>query len=375
MKKRLTSLLLVMVLTASLAGCGKQNANDNIQTAPSNNILTSENAYPDFGIHFQADEILQQASADGRLHVSAGGLSYPQQAEDGSLIPPSTLDYGYIHFAAVTKNGQANLPNDDPDACQKWLEEETVPLCRISMFSSAALEKQGPEVLTGMENNREVGETGGFRFYFSTPQYDESLPKEAARLMDQLEASLKAMEESIRVAQPTEFQVDEELSSEDMFGTNRLDIDSIGQFQALDLDGNEVTSEIFQDYDLTLINIWATWCSPCIAELPALGELAKELKDQGVQIIGIVADVVDPATGEIDQEALELAKWIRERTGIEYTILLPDDVLLEGLMSGMTGYPETSFVDQDGRFVTEPMLGAHSKEEWLEIIREVQGKA
>ena len=41
-----------------------------------------------------------------------------------------------------------------------------------------------------------------------------------------------------------------------------------------DLDGNEVDSSIFADYDLTMINIWATFCNPCLSEMPELAELS-----------------------------------------------------------------------------------------------------
>ena len=42
-------------------------------------------------------------------------------------------------------------------------------------------------------------------------------------------------------------------------------------FTTKDLDGNEVTEEIFAKKDLTVVNIWGTFCTPCIGEMPALG--------------------------------------------------------------------------------------------------------
>lgn len=60
---------------------------------------------------------------------------------------------------------------------------------------------------------------------------------------------------------------------------------SFGKFTTTDLNGNEVTEAMFADYDLTMINIWATFCGPCINEMPHLGELAAEYKEKGVQIV------------------------------------------------------------------------------------------
>ena len=53
-------------------------------------------------------------------------------------------------------------------------------------------------------------------------------------------------------------------------------------FTAADLEGNPVSEEIFKDYDLTMINIWATFCGPCISEMPDLGKLNEEWKEKGV---------------------------------------------------------------------------------------------
>ena len=47
-------------------------------------------------------------------------------------------------------------------------------------------------------------------------------------------------------------------------------------FAAKDMDGNEVTSGIFSESKLTMINVWATYCNPCLNEMPDLGELSEE---------------------------------------------------------------------------------------------------
>lgn len=42
----------------------------------------------------------------------------------------------------------------------------------------------------------------------------------------------------------------------------------LSQFAATDLDGNEIDQSILEGYDLTMVNIWATFCQPCIREMP-----------------------------------------------------------------------------------------------------------
>ena len=47
-----------------------------------------------------------------------------------------------------------------------------------------------------------------------------------------------------------------------------------------------------------LVNVWATWCSPCVAEMPELVEIAKEHADDGVRVVAISIDLAMPT--EID---------------------------------------------------------------------------
>lgn len=142
---------------------------------------------------------------------------------------------------------------------------------------------------------------------------------------------------------------------------------SFGQFTATDLDGNQVTQDIFADYDLTMINIWATFCSPCINEMPYLGELAAEYKDESVQIVGIVVDVLDN-TGAISSSQVDLAKEIVQQTGANYTHLLPSDDLIQIKLRYVSAVPETVFVDKNGDIVGDPLVGSRSKDDWKAII-------
>ena len=147
-------------------------------------------------------------------------------------------------------------------------------------------------------------------------------------------------------------------------------VNNVGTFQTTDIYGNTVTEDIFRDYDLTVINTWATGCSPCIDEMPDLAELSELYKDKKVQIIGIVHDVADPKKGIVDEELLYLAQDIVERTGVNYPVLLPDNSLNEGLLANTMGYPDTAFVDSTGELVGISILGSQDMESWKEIIDE-----
>lgn len=142
---------------------------------------------------------------------------------------------------------------------------------------------------------------------------------------------------------------------------------SFENFSSVDLSGETVTQDIFGDYELTMVNIWATFCGPCIREMPELGEISKEYKEKGVQIVGIVTDVQNQ-NGSISNKQIETANEIIQKTGADYPHLLPSNDLYQAQLNQVDSVPTTIFVDKEGKTVGEPYVGARSKEQWLKII-------
>ena len=139
-----------------------------------------------------------------------------------------------------------------------------------------------------------------------------------------------------------------------------------GSFAAMDLEGNAVNEEIFAGHKLTMVNIWATFCGPCIHEMPDLAKLSRAYGD-GFQIIGIPVDITDRNGAVIpDQKATALE--IIAQTGANYRHLIPSDSLNEAYLFGVQAVPETVFVDSEGRQVGQSYLGARSEAEWRTII-------
>ena len=73
-------------------------------------------------------------------------------------------------------------------------------------------------------------------------------------------------------------------------------------FSMEDIEGETYTQEMFADYNLTMINVFTTWCTPCINEIPDLEILRNDMADQGVNIVGIVLDAMD-GLGGVDETA------------------------------------------------------------------------
>ena len=131
-------------------------------------------------------------------------------------------------------------------------------------------------------------------------------------------------------------------------------------FEGTDLEGNAVTSDIFSQSRLTMINVWATYCNPCLSEMPSLGELAAEYDTADFQVIGIVSDVLE---GQ-DQALVES---LVEQTGASYPHLLLNESIHYGLLTNVAAVPTTFFIDEDG-IVLDVVIGAMKKTAWEEKI-------
>ncbi len=145
--------------------------------------------------------------------------------------------------------------------------------------------------------------------------------------------------------------------------------ENLGEFSMEDIEGNIYTQEMFADYDLTMVNVFATWCSPCIREMPDLERLRNDMASQGVNVTGIVLDAVTDS-GSIDEDAVENAKLLAEKAGVTYPFLIPDEGQLNGRLSGINAVPETFFVDREGNITGETYIGSHELEDWKAIVEE-----
>lgn len=140
-------------------------------------------------------------------------------------------------------------------------------------------------------------------------------------------------------------------------------------FSGRDIEGNEVSSaDIFADYKLTMVNVWATYCQPCIKELPDLEQLDKELEAEGMQVIGILSDVVD-TEGNYSQENWDLGKNILTEKEVSYPTILCDVSSFQNQVA-VDAVPTTFFVDKNGKVVGQIQVGSVEKEEYKKMAEE-----
>lgn len=136
-----------------------------------------------------------------------------------------------------------------------------------------------------------------------------------------------------------------------------LDIDLNG-FSAKAITGETVASDYFEENDITMINIWSTYCGACVTEMPGIAKLYNERPEKS-NIISICED---------SEEEGELATEIMTDAGAEFLTLIPDEKLTNDLLSHVSTLPTTIFVNKAGKMIGEPVFGPRSPAEYKDII-------
>ena len=125
------------------------------------------------------------------------------------------------------------------------------------------------------------------------------------------------------------------------------------EFDEVDMEGNQVTSDIFADYDTTIVNFWNNGCGTCIAEMPELEELYQDFQERNINLIGVGTD-----SGESDEQ-LETAREILRENGVTYTNISPDPEgdFYKDFIADIFTYPTTYIVDSEGSIVGADIVG------------------
>ncbi|HWQ57685.1 MAG TPA: TlpA disulfide reductase family protein, partial [Clostridia bacterium] len=145
-----------------------------------------------------------------------------------------------------------------------------------------------------------------------------------------------------------------------------------GDFSAKDVKGNTVTNSVFSKADVTMVNIWASFCGPCAEEMPDLAALNSEYKGQGFQVVGIILDAADK-NGNVDNAALADAKDVISSTGANYTHIIPSAAMFGAYLNKVSSVPTTVFVNSKGEIIGSAYVGAKSKTQWAKIIEDKLG--
>jgi TonB family protein len=106
-------------------------------------------------------------------------------------------------------------------------------------------------------------------------------------------------------------------------------------FALEDLDGNRVDLQSLKG-KVALLDFWASWCGPCVAELPHIEKLHTDLKDRGLIVLGV------------NNEDAEVARAFVKRKGYTFTTLV-DEGREVTMKYGVSGIPQVFIIDRDGK--------------------------
>ena len=138
-------------------------------------------------------------------------------------------------------------------------------------------------------------------------------------------------------------------------------------FSTKSLEGKEISDDMFAKNKVTMLNIWGTFCPPCIKEMPDLAKLNEANKEKGVEVAGIVIDLTD-RNGNIIPQAKKDADTIIAKTGANYTHIVPSKDMMNGLLRNVQAVPTTIFVNSEGKIIGQIYMGARSQKDWQKII-------
>lgn len=148
-------------------------------------------------------------------------------------------------------------------------------------------------------------------------------------------------------------------------GNAAMNAAPFGKFSAENLRNEGVVTEaVFAGADVTLVNFWATWCGPCVGELPHLGVLAEKTEGR-VQVLGVLLDSLT-TKGEKDDDVVEAMHALMDESGAAFDVVMPD-AWLSSIATIVTSIPTTFLVDSQGNIISS-VIGARNEAQWLETI-------
>ncbi len=129
------------------------------------------------------------------------------------------------------------------------------------------------------------------------------------------------------------------------------------------LDGGIIKLEDYKG-KVIVVNLWATWCTPCRKEIPVLIELQEKYRDKGLVVIGL----------DVDEESEQVVREFAKVTGINYTLGWINGENQKELLkvSRFEGVPQSFLIGRDGELMSVFVGGS---QETVSKLREFVGRA
>jgi peroxiredoxin len=133
-------------------------------------------------------------------------------------------------------------------------------------------------------------------------------------------------------------------------------------FTLQDLNGKSVSLAGLRG-KVILLDFWATWCPPCVKEIPHFVELYEQYKDKGVEILGI----------SLDREGISVVKPFVQKFQIKYPIMMTDGKV-DNDFGPITSIPTTFLIDSSGNIIKK-YIGYNDKDVFETDIKKLLAQA
>lgn len=119
--------------------------------------------------------------------------------------------------------------------------------------------------------------------------------------------------------------------------------------------GNDIRlSELLAGHKLTILDFWASWCGPCLKEMPFMNTIQEEFGNKGVQIVGISSDISESAwKTAMEKHKMPWSHMLSKEAGTTYYVLT---------------IPYTIIIDENGIIVARNLRGVHLKNKIIELL-------
>ncbi len=331
--KKIVSFLLALTLSFSVfTGCSSDNKNTNNVTLSEEERTTTVD---EMGITYTIPE-----------EWSTNTMKYTSVMTDSDI-------FGEIKFVYGTDENLEII--SDPEFTGNT-EYFTVPITRIVLVKTGEEGSDFESLKSDYNTITAVGENCGYTYYVMY-DYKGGLGKgsDSEENVKEYENRLAAVPKLIETIKFSEFNAEQTTQT-------AIDRQNMITFVSKTLEGDDIGSTIFDEYDLTMVNFWGTYTYPDINETAVLAELDKQIKTMdGVNFMQVVIDTPS-------DEAEELALKIKSENGAEYTSVIPDKRLASWIVNNIEGIPTTVFVNNDAVVVGEPIQGVKTLDEYLTLL-------
>jgi peroxiredoxin len=131
------------------------------------------------------------------------------------------------------------------------------------------------------------------------------------------------------------------------------------EYRAFSLEGDTIALSSFAG-EVVLLNIWATWCRPCVVEMPSLQRLHEELRDSGLRVVAVSVDAPLGVVGAFGEPGGDVRRFVEDHN-LTFTVLHDPSGRIQSRYQ-VNGLPTTFIIDRSGR-IRQKLIGARKWDE------------